>query len=94
MTRQDIYQLNDTRPYCFYTDREEKWYEIGLIDGVDVADSEPKVADIWKEMRLEVLAQASLNRREPNISDERTKMFSLYEIDEIIEKITEQYKEK
>ena len=41
----------------------------------------------WKDMRCEVYAQASGNRHEPNCSDNNTEMFSLNDIDEIIEKI-------
>lgn len=48
------------------------------------------VLDVWKDMRLEVYLQASGNRHESNYSDDRTKMFSLEDIDEIIEKINEQ----
>ena len=43
--------------------------------------------EAWKEMRLEVYAQASGNRHEPNYSNDSTKMFSLCDIDEIFEKI-------
>lgn len=46
--------------------------------------------EAWKDMRLEVYQQASGNRHEPNYSDDSTKMFSLNDIDEIIEKINEQ----
>ena len=46
--------------------------------------------EVWKDMRLEVYQQASGNRHEPNYSDDSTKMFSLNDIDEIIEKISEQ----
>lgn len=46
--------------------------------------------EAWKDMRLEVYQQASGNRHEPNYSDDGTKMFSLNDIDEIIEKISEQ----
>ena len=46
--------------------------------------------EAWKDMRLEVYQQASGNRHEPNYSDDNTKMFSLNDIDEIIEKISEQ----
>lgn len=46
--------------------------------------------EVWKDMRLEVYQQASGNRHEPNYSDDTTKMFSLNDIDEIIEKISEQ----
>ena len=47
------------------------------------------VKEAWKEMRIEVYAQASGNRHEPNCSDNSTKMFSLNDIDEIIECINE-----
>lgn len=40
-------------------------------------------------MRFEVYAQASGNRHQPNCSDNSTKMFSLNDIDEIIECINE-----
>lgn len=46
--------------------------------------------ETWKDMRLEVYQQASGNRHEPNYSDDTTKMFSLNDIDEIMEKISEQ----
>lgn len=48
------------------------------------------VLEAWKDMRLEVYQQASGNRHEPNYSDDTAKMFSLNDIDEIIEKISEQ----
>ena len=48
------------------------------------------IVEIWKDMRLEVYQQASGNRHEPNYSDDNTKMFSLNDIDEIIEKMGEQ----
>ena len=41
LTREVIEQLNDTEPYCFETDREEQWFNIGLQYGLDVADSDP-----------------------------------------------------
>lgn len=46
--------------------------------------------EAWRDMRFEVYQQASGNRHEPNYSDDSTKMFSLNDIDEIIEKISEQ----
>lgn len=42
MTREDIEQLNDVKPYCFESDREEQWYNIGLKDGLEIADDNPK----------------------------------------------------
>lgn len=46
--------------------------------------------EAWKDMHFEVYQQANGNRHEPNYSDDTTKMFSLNDIDEIIEKIGEQ----
>lgn len=48
------------------------------------------IVETWKDMRLEVYQQASGNRHEPNCSDDTTKMFSLNDIDEIVEKMSEQ----
>jgi len=52
--------------------------------------STKNIMNVWKDMRLEVYQQASGNRHEPNYSDDTTKMFSLNDIDEIIEKVSEQ----
>lgn len=42
MTREDIEQLNVVEPYCFESDREEQWYNIGLKYGLEIADGQPK----------------------------------------------------
>lgn len=47
MTRAEIEELNDIRPYRFETDGEQKWYEIGCIDGLDAADAEPDISELW-----------------------------------------------
>ena len=41
-TREYIEQLNDIEPYCFETDREEWWFNIGLKYGLEAADANPK----------------------------------------------------
>ena len=38
MTREEIEQLNEVEPYCFETDREERWYRVGLQEGLSIAD--------------------------------------------------------
>lgn len=38
MTREDILALNVLEPNCFETDREEQWYEVGLKEGLDIAE--------------------------------------------------------
>lgn len=42
MTREEIEQLNDTEPYCFEADREKQWFNVGLKEGLKVADANPK----------------------------------------------------
>lgn len=42
MTREEIEQINAVEPYCFETDREEEWYKVGLIEGLETADTNPK----------------------------------------------------
>lgn len=42
MTREDIEKLNVVEPYCFESDREDQWYQVGLQEGLDVADNHPK----------------------------------------------------
>lgn len=47
MTREDIEQLNVLVPYCFETDQEEHWYNIGLKHGLEIADEEPNLKRLW-----------------------------------------------
>ena len=42
MTREEIEQLNEIEPYCFETDREEQWFNVGLQEGLKTADANPK----------------------------------------------------
>lgn len=39
MTREDIEKMSVVSPYCFQTDREERWFEIGCIEGLKSADA-------------------------------------------------------
>ena len=43
LTREAIEESNYVEPYCFETDREEQWFNVGLQYGLDVADSNPKL---------------------------------------------------
>lgn len=38
MTREEINELNIIEPNCFENDREEQWYNVGLKEGLKVAD--------------------------------------------------------
>ena len=42
ITREAIEALSEIEPYCFETDREEQWFNVGLQYGLDVADANPK----------------------------------------------------
>lgn len=47
MTRKEIEKILAEEPYCFETDREEIWYEIGCVEGLRAADAEPNLASLW-----------------------------------------------
>ena len=49
MTREEIKKLDYDSPYHFETDREEDWYKIGCIDGLDAADAEPDTTELWHD---------------------------------------------
>lgn len=51
MTRKEIKEMNDTRPFCFETDGEERWYEVGCIDGMEAADTEPDISKLWHDWK-------------------------------------------
>ena len=42
MTREEIEKLNESEPYCFETDKEEQCYKVGLKEGLETADNNPK----------------------------------------------------
>ena len=52
MTREDIEQLNVVEPYCFESDKEELWYNVGLKNGLEIADENPKSPWISVKERL------------------------------------------
>lgn len=47
MTREFIEQLDVVEPNCFETDREERWYEVGLVKGLKIADENP--ISLWHD---------------------------------------------
>ena len=47
MTREEINKFSGVEPYCFETDKEEDWYKIGCIDGLEAADAEPNLESLW-----------------------------------------------
>ena len=49
MTREEIEKIGAVGPYCFKTDREKRWYEIGCIEGLATADEEPNLERIWHD---------------------------------------------
>ena len=49
MTREEIEKISVSEPYCFESDREEDWYQIGCIDGLKAADAEPNLESLWHD---------------------------------------------
>lgn len=49
MVRKEIEEMNDTRPSCFETEGEKRWYEIGCIDGMEAADTDPDISELWHD---------------------------------------------
>lgn len=49
MTREEIEKIGSVGPYCFKTDREKRWYEIGCIEGLSAADEEPNLERLWHD---------------------------------------------
>lgn len=49
MTREEINKLHPFEPYCFETDNEERWYQIGCIEGLNAADKEPNISALWHD---------------------------------------------
>ena len=49
MTREEIEEFPRVKLNCFETDREEDWYTIGCIDGLEAADEEPNLESLWHD---------------------------------------------
>lgn len=75
LTREAIEQSNDVEPYCFETDREEQWFNVGLQYGLDVADSNPKSP--WISVEDDLPCNHEELIRGTEIS-ERTKTFKVF----------------
>lgn len=93
LTKDEEFTLNRIIEHFEEEGGYDKWIEV-LQDIRNIPYQKEQSRTItaleaWKEMRFEVYAQASANRHEPNYSDDNTKMFSLNDIDEIFEKISD-----
>ena len=49
MTREEIENFSAVEPYYFETDIEKRWYEIGYINGLRDADTEPNLEKFWHD---------------------------------------------
>lgn len=81
LTREDIEKLNDIEPYCFETDREEQWFNIGLIYGLDVADSDPISPWISVKDKLPPEEKDGLSIKVLVVSTKNKIYFSRYDYD-------------
>ena len=49
MTREEIEKIRAVAPYCFETDGEKTWYEIGYADGLKAVNVELLLKSIWHD---------------------------------------------
>lgn len=47
MTREEIEKIQVVQLSYFDNQREEMWYKIGCIDGLETADAEPNIRRLW-----------------------------------------------
>ncbi len=57
MTRAEIEKIRAVAPYCFKTDGEKTWYEIGYNDGLKSVDVELLLKSIWHDSSEEPLLE-------------------------------------
>ena len=81
MTREEIEQLNEVEPYCFETDREEQWFNVGLKEGLKVADANPKSPWISVNEKLPPEEKDGLSIKVLVISSKNKITFSRYDYD-------------
>lgn len=56
MTKEEIIkQGRPSEPYCFETDAEETWYNIGLYDGATAEEEVPKI--FWRDAKMQPLKE-------------------------------------
>ena len=58
MTRDEIEEFSGVELNCFETDREEDWYKIGCMDGLEAADAEPDLSSLWHDASEEPIMGA------------------------------------
>lgn len=81
MTREDIEKLNVVEPYCFESDREELWYNIGLKEGLEIADNNPKYPWISVKDKLPPEEKDGLSIKVLVLSTKNEVNFSRYDYD-------------
>lgn len=81
MTREEIEQLNETEPYCFETDREEQWFNVGLQEGLEVADANPKSPWISVKEKLPPEEESGISVRVIVLNTDKKTGFGRYDYD-------------
>ena len=66
MTREEIEKLSVVEPYRFESYFEERWYEVGCIDGLKAADAEPNLKSLWHDASEEPKKYPILCKDEQN----------------------------
>lgn len=87
MTRKEIENLSVVEPYCFETDREKRWYELGCINGLKAADAEPNLESLWHNASEEPLLEEKeiifLDKQDVIFISERFGGIFLYMFEEV-----------
>lgn len=81
MTREEIEQLNEAKPYCFETDREEQWYKVGLQEGLKVADANPESSWVNVKEKLPPEGEYGLSIRVLVLNTDKKISFGRYDYD-------------
>lgn len=62
MTREEINELNVVEPYCFETDGEEQWFNVGLKAGLDIGEKYMiEKACEWLSLNMKDVAYFGMN---------------------------------
>lgn len=81
MTREEIEQLSEVEPYCFETDREEQWFNVGLQEGLKIADANPKSPWISVNKKLPPEGEYGLSIRVLVLNIDKKISFGRYDYD-------------
>ena len=66
MTREEIEKFLIVKPSYFKTEKEERWYKFGCIEGLVAADEEPNLESLWHDTGEEPMCNELLLGEDTN----------------------------